>query len=130
MPDVRPFRCFDSRILFTSISSATAIILLALLRVHLGKDSGLELPIAILQTGAYAMIVITMLRSIGSVDELERQIHYEAITIAAAGVLIVLGSWGFFSHAGLPALDWAPVSLPLFTFLWVGSVRWISRRYR
>ena len=130
MPDVRPFRCFDSRILFTSISSATAIILLALLRRHLGKDSGLELPIAIFQTAAYAMIVITMLRSIGSVDELERQIHHEAITIAAAGVLIALGSWGFFSHAGLPDLDWAPVSLPLFTFLWVGSVRWISRRYR
>jgi len=130
VPDVRPFRCFDSRIIATSLSSAAAIILLALLRVHLGKDSGLELPIAVLQTGAFAMIVVAMLGSIQHVDELERQIHYEAITFATAGMLIVLGSWGFFSHTGLPALDWAPLSLPLFTFLWVGSVRWISRRYR
>src|SRR5215831_9773460 len=102
MPEVRPFRCFNSRILTAALSSASAIILLELLRKHLGNGSALELPIALFQTAAYAMIVIEMLRSIRSVDELEREIHYQAITIAAGGVLIVIGSWGFFSHTGLP----------------------------
>src|SRR5262245_3807972 len=117
MPDVRPFRCFDSHIITLSLSSAAAIILLELLRKHLGNGSALELPIAVFQTAAYAMIVIELLRSIRSVDELERQIHYEAITIAAGGVLVVIGSWGFFSHSGLPAVDWQLAAFPLFTFL-------------
>ena len=110
---------------------AYAVILV--LSIHLLKTAGLTgaLRDLVAVTPAIPMIAVifAVMRFIGSVDELQRQIHIEALAVAA-GITAALGlTYTFLEGVGFPSVQawWAFASVDL---CWALSLPFIARRYK
>ncbi len=130
MPAIRPFRCFDARLLGITLVAAGAIVAAAWFGRGFERGSLPRLTLGATQALALAWIVIAMVRSVATLDELERRIHAEALGGAGAFLVVVVAGWGFLEKAGLPAIPWADWIFPLLTLAWVTGVRLVSRKYR
>ena len=130
MSPVRPFRCFDSRAIVAALGVAAWLIASASLSRTLAADSTARLLVALGQAAALATLVFLPLRrSITRLDELARQIHYQALAVTAALLVTVITGWAFFERAGLPHIDWSIYAAPAFTVAWALGVVLIARRY-
>jgi len=130
MPSVRPFRCFNSRIIWVSLAIALLLIALAWLGRGMAPRSGARVAVALGEAATVAWLVIELVRSTRTLDELERSIHVEALAAAAVIAVIVVSGWGFLARAGLPAIDWGTWILPFLAFTWVFGVLRMRRRYQ
>ncbi|MBK8068522.1 MAG: hypothetical protein IPK27_13115 [Rhodanobacteraceae bacterium] len=69
-----------------------------------------------------------MLRFFASLDELERRVHFEAVTTAAILTCMLTFAWGLLELAGLPKVPVLMV-LPLFCGIYGPAVWWATRKY-
>lgn len=85
---------------------------------------------AFLPIAAWALLVFLLARAIASLDELQRRIQTEAISIGFAGTVIVCGGYGLLGVAGLlPALNWGLVIFVMI-LMWFAGKMWTMWRYR
>lgn len=129
MSAIRPFRCFDSRVILTALGVAAWLIVSAWLSRNLAPASAVRILLALGQAGALATLVLVIRRSITRLDELAQHIHYQALAVAAAMIITAIAGWAFLQRAGLPFIDWSIYALPAFTLAWAVGVTWIGRRY-
>ena len=130
MPTVRPFRCFGSRPILVSLVVAALLIGLSWVRRGQPPRSISGVSIAITQAFLFAWFVLDLIRSVRKLDELEQRIHADALAVAGAVALVVIGGWGFLLNAGLPAIDWTLGIVPLLVLTWIFGVIRTSRKYR
>jgi len=76
-----------------------------------------------------AMILATIVR-MDRLDELQRRIQLESISIAFGIGAATITGWGYFEHAGAPRADWGLWIWPFFIATWLGTLFVIRRRYR
>jgi hypothetical protein len=75
------------------------------------------------------LVITAVLRALRRADELQRQIHLEALAIAFAASAFVTFGYGFLEGAGLPHISWIWVWPVMGTFWLIGGQ--IARlRYR
>ena len=85
---------------------------------------------ALFPIAAWAFLVITLGMAIASLDELQRRIQTEAISIGFAGTIIVCGGYGLLEVAGiLPAFNWGFVIFVMVVMWFIGKM-WTLWRYR
>ena len=85
---------------------------------------------ALFPIAAWAFLVITLGMAIASLDELQRRIQTEAISIGFAGTVIVCGGYGLLGFAGIfPALNWGLVIFVMVVMWFIGKM-WTLWRYR
>jgi len=130
MSPVRPFRCFNPRVLVVALISAAATLLLAWWGKRLESGSTLRVLAALGQAAAYAWLLVELAASIRRLDELEQRIHVEAAAFGALALVGLITGWGFLEHAGLPRADWGMCALIVLTLVWGLGVAVITRRYR
>ncbi|HXY96617.1 MAG TPA: hypothetical protein VEH00_06545 [Steroidobacteraceae bacterium] len=129
MSAIRPFRCFDSRVIVASLGVAAWLIVSSWLSRMFAPASGARVLLALGQVGALALLVFAIRRSITQLDELAQHIHYQALAVVAAVMVTAIAGWAFLERAGLPAIDWSVYAAPAFTLAWAVGVMWIARRY-
>jgi hypothetical protein len=129
MSAVRPFRCFDSRVIVAALGVAAWLIASAWLSRILAPAPMPRLALALSQAGAFAALVLVIRRSISRLDELAQHIHYQALAVTAAIMVTAIAGWAFLERAGLPHIDWSLYAAPAFTLTWAVGVIWIARRY-
>jgi hypothetical protein len=76
-----------------------------------------------------AAVCWVIVRRVRRLDELQRRIELEALSVAFAGTALLTFAYGFLENAGLPRLSFVMV-WPLMGALWIGSSIVCSRRYR
>ncbi len=85
---------------------------------------------ALFPIAALAFLVVTGGMAIASLDELQRRIQTEAISIGFAGTVLVCGGYGLLGWAGVfPALNWGFIIFVMLLMWLVGKV-WTLWRYR
>lgn len=129
MSAVRPFRCFDSRVIVAALGVAAWLIASAWLSRMLTPGSPARVLLALGQAGALAALVLVIRRSITQMDELARHIHYQALAVVAAMMVTAIAGWAFLERAGLPHIEWSIYAAPAFTLAWAVLVTLIARRY-
>jgi hypothetical protein len=129
MSAVRPFRCFDSRVIVAALTVAAWLLVSAWLSRMLTPASPERILLALGQAGALAALVFVIRRSITQMDEFARHIHYQALAMVAAIMVTAISGWAFLERAGLPHIEWSIYAAPAFTVAWGVLVTLISRRY-
>ena len=85
---------------------------------------------ALIPIAAWTFLVVTLGKAIASLDELQRRIQTEAISIGFAGTVIVCGGYGLLGLGGvLPSLNWGLVIFVMVLMWFVGKM-WTLWRYR
>lgn len=73
--------------------------------------------------------LLAFVRFLGQMDELQRRIQFEGISLSFGVTLFVAMTAGFLENAGLPRLSWIFV-VPLMIGLWGIGTALATRRYR
>jgi len=126
---VKPFRCFDSRVIGTALAVAAWLIASAWLSRMLTPAPPVRVLLALGQAGAMAALVLVIRRSITQLDELARHIHYQALAAVAAMMFTAISGWAFLERAGLPHIEWSFYAAPAFVVAWAVLVTLIAQRY-
>lgn len=129
MSAVRPFGCFNSRVIVVALVVAAWLLASGWLSRMFPSASPARVVLALGQAGALAVLVLVIRRSITQLDELARHIHYQALATVAAMMVTVITGWAFLERAGLPHVDWSMYGAPAFMLAWATLVVLIARRY-
>jgi hypothetical protein len=84
---------------------------------------------AVLPVIPSAFAMWAAIRFFRGLDELQRRIHFEAITFAFLAACLISLTWGFLQNAGLPHADVIWVT-PLLIMLWGLGLGIATRRYQ
>ncbi|WP_286157148.1 hypothetical protein [Sinorhizobium sp. RAC02] len=74
-------------------------------------------------------VAVSIMRQIRRIDELQRQIQLEALSLAFGGTALISFSYGFLENAGYPKLSMFVV-WPLMAILWIIGGLISHRRFR
>jgi hypothetical protein len=86
--------------------------------------------IALIPIAAITLFVVAMATAIASLDELQRRIQTEAISLGFAGTIIICAGYSLLQLAGIfPALNWGVVIFVMVFMLLAGKM-WTLWRYR
>ncbi len=86
-------------------------------------------PVAVLPVLPVLLVLWTVQRAVGRLDELQRRVQFEGLVFACVGTGVLTFAYGFLEGVGLPHLNWTLV-LPLMFALWGVGVALAGRRYR
>jgi len=114
------------------LALVAAAVMIVAARVSRGfpLGSAVRIGLALLQAAASALVIVSIVRGIRRLDELQQKIQLEALAFAFAGTGLLASSYGFLVNAGLPDIDWGTLVWPAMTALWAFGVLLASRRYR
>ncbi len=73
-------------------------------------------------------VLVAVLRQLRRMDELQRQIQFEALAFAFAGTALLTFGYGFVENVGLPHISWFWV-WPIMAILWIIGTVLATRRY-
>jgi hypothetical protein len=95
-------------------------------------ETWLRVTVALLPVPAFVLFLVTFVRNVRSLDEMQRRIHLEALAIAYPLATLLLMTLGLLQRAvELPFEDWSYahvwIYLPIFYFL---GVAFTARRYQ
>jgi hypothetical protein len=109
---------------------AYTVLLITSVTLLKGVDSGVgRYALAVLPVAPLPFAVLSFVRAMRRMDELQRRIQLEAISFGFGTTLLITLTIGFLENAGLPRLSWIWVT-PLMIPLWALG-QWIaSRHYR
>ena len=93
---------------------------------------GVRIAVAVFPVPVFAAFLISYIKMIRSLDELERRIHLEGLAIAFSLATLLLMTLGLLQRAvTLPFQDWSYahvwIYLPMFYFV---SALFVARRYQ
>ncbi len=86
-------------------------------------------PLALAPMVPAVFVLWAFVRHMRRIDELQRRIQVEALSIAFGGTALLTFSYGFLENVGFPHLNWFFV-WPLMAVLWMLGLGLTSRRYR
>lgn len=84
--------------------------------------------VALLPVPAAASILAMFVMQVGSLDELQRRIHLEALAVAFGGTLLTVFSWGFLEGVDVARLS-GFVVFGILMGLYLLGLLWAHRRY-
>ena len=122
--------CTDPRFILLTLIAAAVMIVAARVSRGFPLGSAVRIGLALLQGAASALVIITIVRGIRRLDELQQKIQLEALAFSFAGTGLLASSYGFLVNAGLPDIDWGTLVWPAMTALWAFGVMLANRRYR
>ena len=122
--------CRDPRFVGVALLAAVVIAGATWLGKDLPRGSPGKLSLAVVQAAATTLVILMTVRGMGGLDELQRQIHLEALAVAFAGTAILVSAWGFLEIAGAPAVRWGLWIWPVMSVLWAAGLVVARRRYR
>jgi len=125
-----PWSCNDPRTIGLSLICATVIIAAARVSHGFPRGSLVRIALALVMGAASTLVIVTVTRGIGRLDEMQQKIQLEALAFAFAGTGVLASSYGFLVGAGLPDIDWGTLVWPAMVVLWAIGVLIASRRYR
>jgi|SRR5271157_376380 len=112
---------------------AGALFLLLVLGFLSGRDHGWSGDRLTLVCGAaiiaWGILVFSIASAIGSLDEMQRHIQTEAISIGFAGTAIAVGGYGLLGIAGVTQVNWGLVPV-VMVVMWLAGKLWTLWRYR
>jgi len=76
-----------------------------------------------------AFALWAVIRHVRRIDELQRQIQFEALVFSFSVVALLTFSYGFLENVGVPRLSYIYV-LPLMVALWGIGVAFATRKYQ
>jgi len=85
-------------------------------------------PLALLPVIPVGLVLLALVRGIGRMDELGRQIQLEALAFSFVGTALMTFGYGFLEQAGLPHVN-AMFVLPLMFALWGVGLALAVRKY-
>ncbi|MFC3124029.1 hypothetical protein ACFOD4_03055 [Pseudoroseomonas globiformis] len=113
-----------------AMGAYVVLLLISILLLQSGLAQGLwRIPTALLPMLAGAAICWTVLRQLGRLDELQRRLQLEALSVAFAGTALITFSYGFLEGVGFPRLPMFAV-WPVMAVLWIGGLLAGRRRFR
>ena len=125
---IAAFRRYRQRFLLAMVAYSTAILLM----LPIAKGDGPVWSKALLVLVPVVPILVAVgeiLRYTRSLDELERRVQFEAVSIAALLTCLSTFAWGLLEIAGLPKMPVVLV-LPLFCALYGLATAYAARRFR
>jgi hypothetical protein len=109
---------------------AYAVVLVASLLLLRGSPAPvLAVSIALAPVVPVAFGLAAIVRFLGQLDELQRRIHLEAVTLSAVVTSMLTFSYGLLENAGFPSLGLVWV-LPLMVTSWGLASAIVSRKFR
>ncbi len=100
---------------------------IALIEAH--PHAAWRVPVALAPMIPAAFALWAFVRQVRRMDELQRQIQFEALAASFGATALLTFSYGFLENVGFPHLSLIWV-LPLMVALWGMSLTITSRRYR
>jgi hypothetical protein len=117
---------------FAGALSAYVIVLVAsvlVLRNVPDPDAAWRIPVALSPVLPAYLLIMALVRYIRDIDELQRQIQFEALAFGFAATAALTFGYGFLQGVGFPPLNWTFV-FPLMIGLWGIGVAIAGRRYQ
>ena len=113
-----------------ALLAAAVILGAAVLAKGQPQGSAIRIALAVVQGLATAACIVVSIRSIRTLDELQRKVQLEALAFAFVGTAILGAGYGFLQNAGLPAIDWGGILWPAMVGLWAVGFAVANWRYR
>jgi len=88
-----------------------------------------RIPVALAPVVPVVFVLWAVIRQVGRMDELQRQMQLEALVFAFSGAGLLTFGYGFLENVGLPRLSYLYV-LPVMVALWGIGVGVAHSRYR
>lgn len=96
--------------------------------IQANPESPWRVPLAVAPVIPVLFALFAFIQFLRGTDELQRQIHFEAIAFAAGATGILTFTYGFLENVGFPHLS--PIFvMPLMIALWGIGAAFTSRRY-
>ncbi|HEV3154389.1 MAG TPA: hypothetical protein VGZ02_11340 [Candidatus Baltobacteraceae bacterium] len=126
-PTDRAKRQYMVRFVIAMIAYIAIIIPVSTAAAH--TSGALRIALAMTPLIPIAVLFISAVVMIRSVDELERQIHIEALAISAGLTALLALTYGLLEVAGFPHPS-AWITYCVLMFTWGITVPFVSRRYK
>jgi hypothetical protein len=111
----------------TMIAYAVIIIVSRLILNNLG-DTFWRFPIALLPVIPVIFLILTFMRYLAAIDELQQKIQLQAIGFASGTTGLMTFAYGFLELVGFPRLSTFFI-FPMMIMLWGIGLSYFSRRY-
>jgi hypothetical protein len=122
--------CWNPRLLACALAGAAAILLAAKVGEGFPAGSPQRIAAAAAQAAATTLVILTIVRSVRVLDEMQQRIQLEALAFAFAATAILGTAYGYLENAGLPRIKWGVWLAPVMVVLWALGLLRASRRYR
>lgn len=111
-----------------AMAAYMVVLVVSIFIIQANPGSVWRVPLAIAPVVPVVFALWAFVRFLRGTDELQRQIHFEAIAFAAGGTGILTFTYGFLENVGFPHLNpiWV---LPLLIGLWGIGAAITGRRY-
>ncbi len=111
-----------------AMAAYMVVLVVSILIIEANPGSLWRVPLALAPVVPVLFALWAFVRFLRGTDELQRQIHFEAIAFAAGATGILTFTYGFLENVGFPHLNpiWV---LPLLIGLWGMGVAITGRRY-
>lgn len=108
---------------------AVLIASIAVLNSAAAEGAPWRAPVALAPMLPAAAVLVTVVRQLGRIDELQRRIQFEALAFAFGGTALATFGYGFLEQgADYPHLNWFFV-WPIMASLWIVGLWFARRRY-
>jgi len=107
----------------------TVILPLSTHFVAANPQTAWRVPMALAPVVPVVFVLWAVIRQVRRMDELQRQMQFEALVFAFSGAALLTFSYGFLENVGWPHLSYLYV-LPLMATLWGIGVGVANYRYR
>jgi peptidoglycan/LPS O-acetylase OafA/YrhL len=111
-----------------AIVAYVATVFLSVWLINASPDAPWRFATALLPMIPAVGVMVAVLRQLHRMDELQRQIQFEAIAFAFAGTALITFGYGFVENVGMPHLRWLFV-WPIMAILWIIGTALATRRY-
>jgi hypothetical protein len=124
------FRCYDPRFLVEIIVLFVAYAAATMISARFDPGSSARIACGVAAASALAAIILGMILRIRRLDELQRQIQFEATGIAFGASIALITGAGILHRAGaIAAVDWGLWAWPLMFVSWSFALAAVQRRY-
>jgi hypothetical protein len=115
---------------FTLSMLAYAVVLIISIKaIEHGLPPALKLVFALLPLLPIAFVFAAIVRYMSSIDELQRRIHIESLSLAAGITALLAITYGFLETVGFPHLS-AWFTYAAVMVAWLIAQPFVARRYR
>lgn len=111
------------------IAAYVAVVLASTYALNNGLTGTLRIAVALTPLVPIAVVFASFVEMMQRIDELERQIHLEALAIAAGVTAMLAVTYGFLEVAHLPRPSaWCTYAVVMVA--WAAATPFVSRKYR
>jgi hypothetical protein len=106
-----------------------AVLFVSIRVIHAFPAGRWQAPVALLPMIPMFFTMRTILNYLRQIDEMQRQVQFEALAIGFAGTAFTTFGYGFLQTVGFPDVSWFAI-WPIMAVFWVAGHFFAARRYR